>query len=221
MTADAPPEAARDSAGDAARGAVGPPVRPGRPRDHTRDPAILDAALAVLAEHGFVGMTVDMVATRARAGKATVYRRWPTKTDLVLDALGRLNEHRADPDGHPDTGSLRGDLAAALASGPSEDGQRRLGVMAGLTSMLADHADAAERANREVVEPWVDVHRVLLRRAVARGEVPASIDVEELAWVIPSMVTFRACVQRRPVEAAWVASLVDGVLLPAVGLDRP
>jgi AcrR family transcriptional regulator len=196
------------------------PVRPGRRRDHTRDPEILDAALDVLAEHGFVGMTVDMVATRARAGKATVYRRWPTKVDLVLDALGRLNQDWPSSDLLADTGTLRGDLDALLASGSAEDGQRRLGVMAGLTSMLTDHEDAAERATVEVVEPWVEINRVLLRRAITRGEIPSSIDVEELAWVIPSMATYRACIQRRPIEPDWIRSLVDGVLLPAVGLAR-
>ena len=64
-----------------------PAVKLGRRRDHSRDPEILDAAIDVLAETGFDGMTIDMVAARAKAGKATIYRRWPSKADLVLDAV--------------------------------------------------------------------------------------------------------------------------------------
>ena len=61
--------------------------RLGRKRDHTRDAEILDATIEVLAETGSDGMTIDMVAARAKAGKATVYRRWASKPDLVLDAV--------------------------------------------------------------------------------------------------------------------------------------
>ena len=71
--------------------------RLGRKRDHTRDPEILDVALDVLAETGYDGMTIDMVATRAKAGKATLYRRWPSKADLVLDAVACMKGRRPRP----------------------------------------------------------------------------------------------------------------------------
>ena len=70
--------------------------RLGRKRDHTRDPEILDAALDVLAETGYDGMTIDMVAARAKAGKATLYRRWSSKTELVLDAVACMKSSDLD-----------------------------------------------------------------------------------------------------------------------------
>ena len=86
----------------------------GRKRDHTRDPEILDAALDVLAETGYDGMTIDMVAARAKAGKATLYRRWPSKAELVIDAVACMKAGDLDLDDLPDTGTLRGDLVAMI-----------------------------------------------------------------------------------------------------------
>src|SRR3954454_15098610 len=92
--------------------AVEPPVerRPGRPRRAEVDEAILAAAVHMLAEHGYGGVTMEGVAGAAGVGKATVYRRWPSKADLILDAIRSLK-----PDvGHPDTGSTRADLVEIL-----------------------------------------------------------------------------------------------------------
>src|SRR5689334_21879509 len=72
--------------------------RPGRKPDPGRDAEILDAALQVLAEVGYAGMTMAAVAARAKAGKGTFYRRWPSKADLVLDAVGHLKRSQADLD---------------------------------------------------------------------------------------------------------------------------
>src|ERR1700710_1308083 len=82
----------------------------GRKRDHSRDPEILQAALDVLAENGYDGMTIDMVAARAKAGKATLYRRWPSKGHLVVDAIACMKRSDAALAALPDTGTLRGDL---------------------------------------------------------------------------------------------------------------
>ena len=73
----------------------------GRKRDHTRDTQILEAAIDVLAEMGFDGMTIDMVAARAEAGKATIYRRWPSKADLVLDAVAYMKAGELDLSASP------------------------------------------------------------------------------------------------------------------------
>src|SRR5215203_4506883 len=84
------------AAAPTAPGAPAPAARLGRRRDHTRDPEILDAALDVLAESGFDGMTIDMVAARAKAGKATIYRRWASKSELVLDAVACMRSADLD-----------------------------------------------------------------------------------------------------------------------------
>src|SRR3954470_17199318 len=94
--------------------AVTEPAKLGRKRDHTRDPEILEAALDVLAETGYDGMTIDMVAARAKAGKATVYRRWSSKAELVIDAVACMKRGDLDEANLPDTGTLRGDLVALI-----------------------------------------------------------------------------------------------------------
>lgn len=200
------------------------PVKPaklGRKRDHTRDPEILDAALAVLAETGYDGMTIDMVAARAKAGKATLYRRWPSKAELVLDAVACLKKADADPDRLPDTGTLRGDLLAMIKPHSIEDGERKLQIMAGLMSMLSRTPELMDTAISAIVDPRVAANRIFMRRAIERGEIPADVDVETLSLVTPSMAAFRVLVLKKTVDKEFLVSLIDGVVLPAVGLAGP
>lgn len=196
--------------------------RLGRRRDHTRDPEILAAALEVLAATGYDGMTIDMVAARARAGKATLYRRWPSKAELVLDAVACMKHGSSDPSRLPDTGTLRGDLVAMVRPHSIEEGEHKLKIMAGLMSMLSRNPELAAAANQAIVEPRAAVNRVLMRRAVARGEISADCDIETLSLVAPSMAAYRVLILQQPVDREFLMSLIDGVLLPALGLGpRP
>ncbi|GAA2575792.1 TetR/AcrR family transcriptional regulator [Dactylosporangium fulvum] len=195
-------------------------ARTGRKRDHTRDADILDATLEVLAEVGYAGMTMDLVAARAKAGKATVYRRWPSKAELVVDAIARMKRSQVDLENLPDTGTLRGDLLGLYKPQSIEEGERRLRIMAGLAAMISTDHTFADAANAAVVEPWADAHLVFMRRAVDRGEIPATADIETLSQVIPSMAAYRALVQRKPFEREFLLALVDGVVLPAL-LNTP
>lgn len=200
--------------------ATTPQPRLGRKRDLTRDPEILEAALDVLGETGYERMTVDMVAARARAGKATVYRRWPSKAELVIDAVACLRNADADPQQLPDTGSLRGDLLAGLKPRTMQDADRRMKVMAGLMSLMSQEPELGAAARRAIVEPRVAVNRLLLERAIARGEIAADTDVDTVAQVLPAMIAYRKLVQGAHVEPDFVRSIIDGVLLPLLGL-RP
>lgn len=192
------------------------PARLGRKRDHSRDALILDAALEVLAEAGYEGMTVDMVALRAKAGKATVYRRWPSKAELILEAIAHMKRGQVDLDRLPDTGTLRGDLVAMIKPQSIEEGERKLKIMAGLASMLSHDLGLAEAANAATIEPWAAAHRVLMQRAVDRGEISASADIETISHVVPSLAASRALTQRRPVDRDFLVSLIDGILMPAL-----
>lgn len=196
-----------------------PTGRLGRKRDHTRDGDILDATLDVLAEVGYGGMTIDMVAARASAGKATIYRRWSSKENLILDAVARMKSKQVDLDHLPDTGTLRGDLLALFKPQSVEETERRLKVMTGLASMLSANQGFADAVDAAVVEPWAAAHRILIERAVERDEVSASADIETAAQIIPSMAAYRSLIQRKPFEKEFLVSLIDGVLLPA--LHRP
>jgi AcrR family transcriptional regulator len=194
------------------------PAKLGRKRDHTRDPEIMAAALDVLAETGYERMTMDMVAARAKAGKATVYRRWGSKAELVIEAVACMKKVDIDPETLPDTGTLRGDMVAMIKPHSLEDAEKKLRVMAGLISMLAQDPDLAEAVNAAIVEPRASVNRFFMRRAIERGEIAADCDVETLSLVTPSMASYRTLILHKPVDREFLISLIDGVLLPAVGL---
>lgn len=193
----------------------------GRKRDHTRDPEILDAALEVLAETGYDGMTIDMVAARAKAGKATLYRRWASKGELVIDAVACMKKTDLDLAVLPDTGTLRGDLVAMIRPHSIDDGEKKLKIMAGLMSMISRDPQLADAADAAIVEPRAEANRVLMRRAVERGEIPADCDIETLSLIAPSMAAYRVLILRKPVDRTFLVSLIDGVILPAVGLRSP
>jgi AcrR family transcriptional regulator len=201
---------------DIAAAPTDPASRPGRKRDHTRDPEILEAAIEVLAETGYERMTVDMVAARAKAGKATLYRRWPSKADLVVDAVACMSSPSASA--LPDTGTLRGDLVAVISLRTVEDGERKLRVLLGLASVLARSPELAESIRAAFVEPRVAVTKALFQQAVDRGEISADHDFDLLARISTAMVIERALLRHKPIDRRFLISVIDGVLLPAVGL---
>jgi AcrR family transcriptional regulator len=194
--------------------------RVGRPLDVTRDADILDAALDVLAEEGFDGMTIDMVAARAKAGKATLYRRWPSKTELVIDAVACMKNSDINFATLPDTGTLRGDLVAMIKPPTIRDAEKKLRVMAGLISLLARNPELAEAAHDAVIAPRAELNRVFLQRAIDRGEIRDDLAIATIANISPSMVTYRTMMLRQPVDREFLISIIDTVILPTVGLAR-
>ncbi|MBD8703666.1 MULTISPECIES: TetR/AcrR family transcriptional regulator [Frigoribacterium] len=197
------------------------PGRPGRKRDHSRDPEILRCTIDVLAETGFEGMTIEMVAARAKAGKATLYRRWASKGELVVDAVACLKQGAVDLDDLPDTGTLRGDLVAMIKPQSIDEAEKKMRVMAGVVTMLSTTPELADAVDSAIVQPRAQANRLLMRRALERGEIDPATDIESLALVTPSMVSYRVLVLRRPVDRDFLISLIDGVLLPAAGVRQP
>ena len=191
----------------------------GRKRDLSRDAEILDAALEVLAETGYDGMTIDMVAARAKAGKATVYRRWASKGELVIEAVACMKQNDISAEKLPDTGTLRGDLVAMVKPRTIEDAQQKLRVMAGVMSLLGQSPELAEAAREAIVEPRMAVNRMFLRRAIDRGEISPDVDIERIAAISQSMGAFRMLMEQKPVDREFVISVIDGIVLPAVGID--
>jgi len=200
---------------------VPPPSRassPGRPRDPRRDDAIREAALTLLSDVGYERMTVDAIAAQAGVSKPTIYRRWTGKADLVADAI-RCHPHtRALA---PETGSLRGDLVATvrqLADHQLEDAQ----VAAGLASRFRESPELAHLVREHAVEAVRGRFTSILDRAVARGELPGRDGVSALfADVAPSLVHTRVLLSLEPVDDAFVAELVDRILLPIVSPSIP
>ena len=193
-----------------------PAATVGRKRDHTLDARITEAALNILAEVGFDGMTMDMVAARAKAGKATVYRRWSSKAELVRDALIRMSRDSVELDRLPDTGTLRSDLLALLKPYSIENSERKFRVLAGLGSFFSEQRELAKEATAGIFGPWTDVNRTLMRRAVERGELSAHADIELACQVIVSMASYRSLTQSKPFDKVSFSALLDNILLPAL-----
>ena len=193
----------------------------GRKRDLTRDPEILEAALDVLAETGYNGMTIDMVASRAKAGKATIYRRWPSKAELIIDAVSCMRKNNLPTSELPDTGTLRGDLIAMIKPHSIEEGDRKFQIMAGVLAMISQAPELADAANTAIVAPRAQANLLLMQRAIDRGEISAKCDIQTLSLVTPAMIAHRILILRTPINREFLVSLIDGIILPAVGLPHP
>jgi AcrR family transcriptional regulator len=158
-----------------------PPTRPestrspGRPRDERHDRAILGAALTILREEGYRGLTIEGVAARAGVGRPTIYRRWSSKAALVVAALVRSTRLALPV---PDTGSLRGDLVEVqrhqVELMNSRDNRR---VTAGLIADLATDPELAETYVTEYLSPRRAMVWQVLERGIARGEIRADTDL--------------------------------------------
>lgn len=178
--------------------------------------AIYQAALDELAEGGYARLTMERVAERAGTGKAALYRRWPSKVELVMDAVGHMYP---DPAALPDTGTLRGDLLAALRLharllvGPGGEALRGL-----LSDVLRDpertldlRARSKRRGGRVIAEA--------ARRAAERGEINA-------AAVTPARLEAGGALLRQyflfhgsPIPDDTIVEIVDEVMLPLFRLD--
>jgi len=149
--------------------------RRGRPRSEHADRAIINAALGLFAESGAEGLCIEKVAARAGVGKATIYRRWPGKEDLLLDALASLRAPLPKPKGQ----SVRDDLVALLDAMRAESvDPRQARQFALLLGEGAKYPRLIERYVEAVIEPRRDVFRAVLRRGVATGELRENMNVE-------------------------------------------
>jgi AcrR family transcriptional regulator len=188
---------------------------PGRKRDASRDDALCQAALEVLAEVGYDLLTIDAVAARAGAGKATCYRRWAGKAELVVDAIGRMKAQPA----LPDTGTLRGDLVELTCHFYDADDTFRTDVQAGLVTGLVRDAQLREVFTEQFIAPRKAVYRTVFERAVERGEIPPVPNFELLSDVVPAMVFHQVILTGIPPDAAFVLTVIDQIVLPLTGLS--
>jgi AcrR family transcriptional regulator len=198
-----------------------PSVPLGRKRDNAVDERILESTTEILAEVGYDNMTMDMVVARAKAGKASVYRRWSSKSDLVRDVLSWMNRNSLELDGLPETGAIRSDLLAVLRPHSAAESDRKFRVLAGLGSFLSHDMGQTATGHFELFQPWMEVNRALLRRAIDRGELPPQADVEKALQVIASMAAYRGLIQHEPFDSEFFGSLIDGIVLPALKNPPP
>jgi AcrR family transcriptional regulator len=157
--------------------------RPGRPRT-TDDEAVAGAVLRALVERGYDGMTVDHVARLAGVGRATLYRRWASKTAMVIDALGRGRFPTLED---PDSGDPRADFLGLLGVVYATF-EREHHVMRALQLEVARHPEIGVALSRDFIPQRLDVLVGVLRRAAAAGLLRAPSDLELLARVGPALI---------------------------------
>ncbi|MDP9900403.1 TetR/AcrR family transcriptional regulator [Variovorax ginsengisoli] len=191
-----------------------PPVTPspGRPRDATLDANILRAAMELLGDSGLNAVTMDAVAHRAGAGKASLYRRWRSKDELLADALALYSP----VDVEIDTGSLREDLVKVYE------------VYYGIGNHLMQAAIQEMLGNVRMHHAWTEkvapqrlaVRRATLvtmfERAAARGEIRMPADLHLILDVVPALVLYRFNMRSQKVTRASIAKVIDTLVLPLV-----
>jgi AcrR family transcriptional regulator len=184
-----------------------------RPRvEGDREQEILDATLTVLADAGYDRLTMDAVATEAKASKATLYRRWSSKPELVVDAVC---SHKEQPPA-PDTGTLRGDLLAAYCGLGGLGDARSLAVLAAVVTAMSRDEEFASIYRRDFIGPKQRAMRVVLDRAVARGEIRDDVDLDLIAPALPGIVLHRVFLLGEQSTPELVARVIDQIILPAV-----
>ena len=207
---------AEQAAGAGSPAPAGQRRRPGRPRSEEADRAIIDAALCVFAEHGVEGLCIEKVAAKAGVGKATIYRRWSSKGALALDAF--LAEFRQQQP-LPDTGSLRGDLRASLRAWVRAVTHTPVGrILADLIGEAQHDKDLAVSYRERVLEPLRQQHRIMLDRAIARGEIPADTDREVALDLMFGAAQHRLLLGHLPLTERFVRQVVDVIV---AGLQTP
>ena len=184
----------------------------GRPRSEKAQKAILAAAIDLLLEHGLHAMSMDAVAERAGVSKATIYRWWPSKELLALDALATEWQVTA-PEATRDTGSLRGDLLARLRPWLRQLRDKPYGrVVAGLVATAQADAEFADLYLERFVRPRRDAMRPVLLRAIDRGEIPVNIDLEVALDLIYGPIYHRMLHSHAPLDERFARNLVDTII---------
>ncbi|HEY8544672.1 MAG TPA: TetR/AcrR family transcriptional regulator [Acidimicrobiales bacterium] len=188
--------------------ATTPARRPGRPRDARADEAILEAAAAVLAEQGPGGFTVDAVAARAGRGKATIYRRWPSRAHLMLDTARLAGVVLDDPD----TGSVVEDLVTILGHLAEKLTTSSVGPLVAATIAEA----AVNEETRKVYAEFIGERRAVpvqvVQRAIDRGELRADADPDLVVDIVSGPVFLRAFMSQAPLDETVLRRVVTTVL---------
>jgi AcrR family transcriptional regulator len=187
-----------------------------RPRvEGEREEEILDAVVEMLMENGYERLTMDAVAKRARASKATLYRRWESKQSLVVDAVIRSKQLHQQP--LPDTGSLRGDLRAVFCggSGMAAQSSHTTNVIGTVLTALQTDPDFAHQFRSRFIAPKAHVTAEIYRRAAARGELAPDIDLSLLGPAFAGILLHRRFVLGEEITPDLVERVLDQIILPA------
>jgi AcrR family transcriptional regulator len=193
-----------------AKSTIPKPAPRGRPRSERSHRAILRATNEILAERGFVDLTMDEVAQRAKVSKATIYRHWATKGTLVFEAFSADFLARQPL---PDTGTLHGDLLIALRNWiKTVKGTGTGRTLIALIAEVQRDPELAEIWREHFVTPVRAQHRVIIDRAIERGEIPAGADSEIVLDLLFGSAYHRLLQSHLPLSEQFAVAVVDTVV---------
>jgi AcrR family transcriptional regulator len=185
------------------------PRRPGRPVEERPRQAAIAAARELIAEHGIHGLTTNAVAERAGISKATMYRRWRSKQEMVADAVADLVSDIA----LPDTGSTRGDLLALMRGAVAVySGSVEARVMPSLVDAMSRDAELAHMVREGFLTRRRAALRTVLERGVARGDLDAGLDVDLALDVLGGPLFYRLLVTGGPIDEQLAEGVVELIL---------
>ncbi len=179
-----------------------------------REVELLAVTLQLLQEHGYDHLTIDAVASAAHASKATVYRRWPSKAELVLAAFIEGVRQVAVA---PNTGTLRGDLLQ-LGETCGQHGLEHASTIRAVMVEVSRHPALNDALQEQFLKQRKAMIQHVLQQAVDRGEIRQDVVTDELWDLLPGYLIFRSIIPGRPPTRRTVQALVDGFLIP--GLTR-
>ena len=188
-----------------------PAGTPGRRLDRSLDVAIRAAVLQVLAEVGYRRLTMDDVALAARVSKATIYRRWPSKADLLISIIHEASDETLSV---PDTGSLRGDLIALLTALTDILGGPGGGASRALLGAMTDEPALAEAFRRGPLHRWAQAFITVFERAIRRGDYSPGVIPSLAAEAGSAILLQRWLISGQPVDPDLAQSVVDEVMMP-------
>ncbi|HEX4251266.1 MAG TPA: TetR/AcrR family transcriptional regulator [Pseudonocardia sp.] len=189
-----------------------------RRRGNVLSQAILQATLAELAEVGYAAMTMESVALRAQASKASLYRRWPNRTELVVDAMECVRPYELAP---PDTGNVRDDLLILLRRMISVHNSPAGEATHGLLAEVLRHPELLAAVRERFITPAIGLVLEVLRAGAARGEVRRSALTERIASVGPALLRDHFLIHGAPVPDSVPLDIVDDIVLPIISPTRP
>src|SRR6266508_4791017 len=178
-----------------------------------REEEILFATIGALVELGYDRLTMAAVATASKASKATLYRRWSSKAELVVDAVSRAKGCPTPAD--VDTGSLRGDLIALSCGDGGLTDDLPISVIAGLLTALHRDTDLQDAFKERFLGPRLELLVKVFGRASERAELADDVDLALLMHALPAIAIHRTLILGQPVDSAFIERVIDKVILPA------
>jgi len=168
------------------------------------------ATIELLAELGYDRLTIDAVAARARSSKTTIYRRWPGKAELVVNALTSLKGALLVPH----TGSLKGDLEAIAKNSASADNLLDARLMMGLMTALAHDAELRQVFRERLIDPHTAALKQVFEQAVVRGEVAPLRNLDLVVSVYPALMLRQLLMTGELPDARFAQQVIDDIIMP-------